>query len=282
MRRHVSESAITRLAFVTLAAIGLAAVSGCIGTPTSALERMDNAISQGEMAIDDPLVLIDTLGPIDLEVDSFGGTVRIEAVEGMVGTTIEPVRRAFLGHLRRDEAEVSLDRIDYRIELKSGALDREVLVITTSTEHPEPHFQGVDFLIRTGELGRVDVVTRRGHVWVKNNRHGVDLDTTYGDIRVVTDFPMNDPVTLVCKDGSIDYRVAPGSTGLYDLQTVGGEVYQRFTEARVVALGVDNGPSTFFGEVGDGTNPVVVRTTYGDIRVSVVEKPTDVGLVIVE
>ncbi len=281
MRRHVPESAISRLMLVVSMA-GAFALVGCVGTPTSAIERMGNALDQGEMAIDDPHVLIDTLGPIDFEVESFGGNVRIEAVPGMTGTVIEPVRRAFLGHLRRDEAEASLAQIDYRIELRDGDLDREVLVITTSTTHAEPHFQGVDFMIRTGEVGQVDVVTRRGHVWVKNNRRGLDIDTTYGDIRVVTDFPMNDVVTLVTKEGSIDYRVAPGSTGLYDLRTMGGEVYQRFTNARVVALGVENGPSVFYGEVGDGDNPVTIRTTYEDIRVSVVENPTDCGPIISE
>ncbi len=281
MRRHVSESAITRL-MLAAAVAGVSVIAGCISTPTSAIERMGNALDQGEMAIDDPHVVIDTLGPIDLEVESFGGNIRVEAVPGMVGTTVEPVRRAFLGHLRRDEAEVSLEAIDYRIELREGELDREVLVITTSTDHPEPHFQGVDFMIRTGELGRVNVVTRRGHVWIENNRGGVDIDTTYGDIRVVTDHPMNEAVTLVSKEGSIDYRVAPGSTGLYDLRTIGGEVYQRFTDARVVALGVENGPSIFYGEVGGADNPVTLRTTYADIRVSVVENPTDCGPIITE
>jgi hypothetical protein len=281
MRRHVSESAISRL-MLAVSIAGAFAVAGCVGTPTSAFERMGNAIDQGEMAVDDPHVLIDTIGPIDLKVESFGGTVRIEAVPGMTGTVIEPVRRAFLGHLRRDEAEVSLDLIDYRIELREGDLDREVLVITTSTAHPEPHFQGVDFMIRTGEVGRVDVVTRRGHVWVENNRDGLDIETTNGDIRVVTDFPMNDAVTLVTKEGSVDYRVAPGSTGLYDLRSMGGEVHQRFTNARVVALGVENGPSIFYGEVGDRDNPVTIRTTYDDIRVSVVKNPTDCGPIIPE
>jgi len=281
MRRHVSESALSRLSLAGLLS-GTLALAGCVGTPTSALERMGNAFEQGEMAIDDPHVLIDTLGIIDLEVESFGGNVRVEVVPGMSGTVVEPVRRAFLGHLRRDEAEASLDQIDYRIELREGELDREVLVLTSATTHSEPHFQGVDFMIRTGELGRVDVVTRRGHVWVENNRDGVDIDTTLGDIRVVTDFPMNDAVTLVTKEGTIDYRVAPGSTGLYDLQTMGGRIHQRFTDARVVALGVENGPSIFYGEVGDRDNPVMIRTTYADIRVAVVEKPTDCGPLIVE
>jgi hypothetical protein len=281
MRRHVSESAISRLVLAASTA-GALAVAGCIGTPTSAIERMENAVRKGEMAIDDPFVIVDTVGAIDIEVGSFGGNVRIEAVPGMTGTIVEPVRRAFLGHLRRDEADLSLGQIDYRIELRKGELDREILVISSFTTHSEPHYQGVDFMIRTGEVGRVDVVTHRGHVWIENNREGVDVETSYGDIRVVTDYPMNEAVTLLTKEGSVDYRVAPGSTGLYDLRTMGGDVHQRFAEARVTALGIENGPSTFYGEVGDGDNPVTIRTTYADIRVSVVENPTDCGPIISE
>ncbi|MEC8320633.1 MAG: DUF4097 family beta strand repeat-containing protein [Planctomycetota bacterium] len=260
----------------------LGLLGGCVGTPTSGLERMENAFVAGEMAIDDPPVMIDTRGSVDLEVVSFGGSIRIEAVEGMEGTTIEPVRRSFHGHLRRDEAETALDEIGYRIELVAGELDREVIVITTSTENGEPHFQGVDFFIRTGRLETVDIDTRRGRVWIKNNRGSVDVSTTYGDVRVVTDHPMTESITLVTKEASIDYRVGPGSTGFYDARSVGGRVYQRFTEARVTATSPENGPSVFIGDVGGGTNPVTLRTTYGDIRVSIVENPTDVGPIIVE
>ena len=68
MRPHLA-TATNRLARTTLA-VGLLALAGCISTPTSTLERMDNAISLGEMSVDDPKVLIDTVGPIDLEVDA--------------------------------------------------------------------------------------------------------------------------------------------------------------------------------------------------------------------
>lgn len=281
MRRHAPAPAPARCLGI-LAVAGALAAGGCFGTPTSAIERMDNALQKGEMSIDDPTILFDTRGEIDLQVESFGGSIRIEAVEGMVGTTVEPVRRAQLGHFRRDEAIDSLELVDYVVEVADGEMGRAVLAISTSTQHPEPHFQGVDFYIRTGELGRVDVRTDRGRVWVKNNQEGVDIQTTRGDIRVVSDHPMNDAMVMVTSEGDIDYRAAAGSTGFYDLETMGGEVYQRFTKARVVALGVENGPSTFFGEVGDGDNPVVLRTTFGDIRVAVVEQPTDVGPIIVE
>ncbi|MBC02850.1 MAG: hypothetical protein CMJ34_06055 [Phycisphaerae bacterium] len=254
---------------------------GC-STPTSSVERMSNALVRGEMAEDDARVMVDVRGVLDVVIESFAGNVRIEEVPGMEGATIEPVRRAYLGHSRRDEGEQALEDIEYRIELRKGELDRETVFITTSTAHPEDHLQGVDFFIRTGQLGGIDISTTRGHVWVKNNSGPVDIETTYGDVRVVTDHPMNDSIVLVTKDASIDYRVGPGSTGLYDLRSVGGRVYQRFTEAPITATSEENGPSIFVGEVGDGENPVILRTTYGDIRVAVVDEPTEVGPVIVE
>lgn len=264
------------------ACLATAFLAGCLGTPTSGLERMENALIGGEMAEDDARITIDSRGILDVDIESFGGNIRIEAVPGMKGTVIEPVRRSFLGHLRRDEGQIALDRIDYRIELREGDLDRETLRISSSTTHPEDHFQGVDFYIRTGELGAVEISTIRGRVWVKDNTGPVDIQTTYGDIRVVTDHPMNGEVVLMTKDASIDYRVSPGSTGLYDLRSVGGEVYQRFTNARVTATSEENGPSIFVARVGEGVNPVILRTTYGDIRVAVVENPTQVGPIIVE
>ena len=268
-------------AWILLACLTAILPVGC-STPTSGIERMRNALIEGEMAVDDSHIMVDARGMLDIMIESFSGNVRILEVPGMEGATVEPVRRAYLGHLRRDEGEAALEAIDYHIELRKGELDRETLYITTSTTHPEDHLQGVDFYIRTGKLGAVDVSTTRGRVWVKDNSGPVDIQTTYGDIRVLTNHRMNGPVILVTKDASIDYRTGPGSTGLYDLRSVGGRVYQRFTEARITATSEENGPAVFVGQVGDRENPVVLRTTYGDIRVAVVQDPTEVGPVIVE
>ena len=262
--------------------VSIAALQGCIATPTSGLERMNNAVVYGEMSIDDPEIVVATQGPVDIDIDSFGGTVVVESVPGLQNTLIEPVRRARHGHLRRDDAASSLDAMDYVVELIPGDLNRETVRIVASSSDPEEHHQGVDFRIRTADLGSVRVRTDHGRVWVKNNTSGVDVQTTHGDIRVITEHPMNDPIILVTKEGEVDYRAPKGSTGIYDLRSIGGLVYNRFTEARVISTSAENGPATFVAEVGGGLNPVLVRTTYGDIRVAVTENPTGVGPVIME
>jgi hypothetical protein len=266
-----------------IATIASASVlQGCIATPTSGLERMHNAAVYGEMSIDDPEIVVATNGPVDIDIESFGGTVVVEAVPGLENTIIEPVRRARHGHFRRDEAASSLDAMDYVVELIPGDLDRETIRIVASSSHLEEHYQGVNFRIRTANLGSVRVRTDHGRVWVMNNKGGVDVQTTHGDIRVITEHPMNDPIILVTKEGEVDYRAPKGSTGIYDLRSIGGLVYNRFTEARVISTSAENGPAIFVAEVGGGLNPVLVRTTYGDIRVAVTEFPTGVGPVIME
>ncbi|HAC08763.1 MAG TPA: hypothetical protein DCG14_03820 [Phycisphaerales bacterium] len=259
-----------------------ATLQGCIATPTSSLERMNNAVVYGQMAIDDPQIVVATDGPVDIDIESFGGTVLVEAVPGLKNTIIEPVRHANHGHLRRDEAESSLDEMDYVVELIPGDLNRETVRVVATSADLEEHFQGVDFRIRTADLGSVRVRTDHGRVWVKNNTGGVDVETTHGDIRVITDHAMNEPIILVTKEGDVDYRAPKGSTGIYDLRSIGGLVYNRFTESRVVSTSPDNDPATFIADVGGGLNPVLVRTTYGDIRVAVTEFPTGVGPIIME
>ncbi len=258
----------------------LLAMQGCVGTPTSGLERMENAIMLGEMSVDEAPIDIDTVGMIDLEVDSFGGTVRIEAVPGMTGTVVEPVLRSYHGNRRRDESMGTLDDIHYRVEMLKGELDREILVLTAWSDEDETHYQAVDFFIRTGSVGSVKVRTERGRVWVRNNHHGVDIETTEGDIRVVTTHPMTEAMTMVTKNADIDYRMPPGSGGRFDAEAIGGDVYQRFTHARVTATSPDNGQSIFVGEVGDSGSSVTLRTTYGDIRIAIVDDPIDVGPII--
>ena len=274
----VKPSASTTMLRVSICSMVLSSVlSGCVGTPTSGLERMQNAIVMGEMSIDEAPIDIDTVGMIDLDVDSFGGTVRIEAVPGMTGTVIEPVRRSFHGHTRRDESIETLDDIRYSVEMMKGELDRETLVIKAWTDEDEAHYQGIDFFIQTGSIGSVKVRTNRGRVWVKNNQDGVDIETTNGDIRVVTKYPMTGPMTMVTKTADIDYRAPAGSGGHFDIESIGGRIYQRFTHTRITATSPDNGESVFIANVGDSESPVTLRTTYGDIRVAIVDDPLDVG-----
>ncbi|MCH2160251.1 MAG: hypothetical protein MK085_00110 [Phycisphaerales bacterium] len=267
---------------VGLSALLLLSLGACAPTPTSGVERMSNAVILGEQAIDDGEIVLGITGPLDIAIDSFGGNIVLEQDPRLDATIVEPVRRANHGHLRRDHAQSTLESMDYRVTLERGDLDREVLRIRSWTDHAEKHFQGIDFRIRTPHLGAVNVRTERGRVWVRDNRGPVDISTTYGDIRVVTTYPMTGPMTMVTKEFPIDYRAGRGSTGIFDCVSKGGEVYQRFNLARVNTTSPLNGPSVFVAEVGGGENPVTLRTTYADIRVAIVEFPTENGTLILD
>ena len=257
-------------------------LAGCVGSPTSGPERMRNAIIHGEVSVDDNEIVLTTSGPININADSFAGTFRIIADPSLDATYIEPVRRSTHGHGRLDDGNASLDAINYRVNLVPGEFDTETLEIQSWTTHPETHFQGVDFRIRTPRLNAVRIVTDHGRVWVKNNTGPVSIETSYGDIRVVTDHPMTQPVTLVTKEASIDYRVPGGSSGLFHCVARHGEVYHRITAGRITSSSSTNGPTKFAAQIDFGESPVDMRTSHGDIRIAVVDNPTEVGSYIFE
>ena len=68
MQPH-SISSIRRLsplrtpAILTGLVASIATLQGCIATPTSSLERMNNAVVYGQMSIDDPQIVVATSGP---------------------------------------------------------------------------------------------------------------------------------------------------------------------------------------------------------------------------
>lgn len=267
---------------VAFACFAVTFFAGCSGTPTSGAERVGNVLLRGEVSVGDGEIVLTTSGPIDIDVDSFGGTYRIIADPSLKATYVEPVRRSTHGHLRFDDGRDSLESIDYRVNLVRGELDSETLEIQSWTNHPESHFQGVDFRIRTPSLNSVRVITKNGRVWVKDNTGPVSIETTYGDIRLLTNHPMNDPITLITKDASIDFRAPAGTTGLFHCVASSGEVYSRITEAQITSSSRTNGPTKFAAQIGHGENPIDMRTSHADIRVAIVKNPTDVGSFIIE
>ena len=255
---------------------------GCHGTPTSGIDRMENAFLRGEMSIDDPQIVLATTGAIDLELETFAGTVHVIADPSLEVTTIEPVRRSTHGHLRRDEAAETLAAIDYRVNLHPSSLNSQTLEIRAWTSHPETHFQAIDFRIMTPSLRGVTISTSRGRVWVDGFSGSAEITTTRGDIRLLSDHPVHEAVTLLNQDGSIDFRVPGGSTGLFHCVAQSGDVYHRITAASITGASITNGPSKFAARVGAGTNLIEMRTTNADIRVAIVNDPTDVGALIFE
>ncbi|MSR45228.1 MAG: hypothetical protein EXS15_07745 [Phycisphaerales bacterium] len=212
-------------------------------------------------------------GVMDIEVDSFAGNVFLHASGAGNTGTLGVVRRGTHGISRRDESEESLKEIEVTYEVQDRA-GRPTLVVIATTTHVEPWFQALDLDIELPRIGVVIVRTSRGHVIVTDFEDGVDIETTGGDVRAATNSIIHLPSTILDKEGHIDWRVPPGSSGAYEMEAVNGEVQIRVREGNWRAVDRRNDHDSNYGILNAGTNRIVLRTVDGDIQAYVGRKPT--------
>ena len=113
---------------------------------------------------------------------------------------------------------------------------------------------------------------QNGDVTLLGISGAIDIQTKDGNVRVVTPLMMNERVSIETRRGDIVYRVRGESSGIIDATAMYG----------AVALDVKEGDATILpGSTGDhlvssfngGTNPIIMRTVNGDIRIYVVADP---------
>lgn len=227
--------------------------------------------------LDDP-IYVDAPGPMSVDIVSFNGSVEIEARPDLERAVILIERLATHGYGRKWEADASLAEIFYTIDVVPGELGPS-LVIRTGTNHAEPHFQRVRLNIALPEINGVAIHTNNGDVVARHVQGPVDIVTNDGDVRVITMLPMLEPVSIINADGDIDYRVRAESTGAIDAEAERGQV-THFTRRGAMVVERSTDQDTLRATLNDGTNPIYLRTSDGDIRLSVVENPEDVGVII--
>ena len=271
----------------TLAAATLlgSALAGC-GRPRPGFERAVTTpwrTTFGGESQDSETFTIPTVGQQDVVVNLFAGDVTVHATASPPGTgleqgiaTVKITRRGMHGPSRKDDSTASLTEITATVGSEWREGDSTIVVNATTTD-PEPWLQAADVDITLPMLGSVVVRTARGHVYVTNNARGVDIETSKGDVRVVTHFPMTDPTTILNSDGDIDWRVSGKSSGIYDLESVGGLVFARCPVGKWLCTDPGNTDRRLFAHLNDGTARVIMRNVDGDIRVAVLDNPADIG-----
>ena len=253
----------------------MAGLSGCVDTSMT-VRQWWNPESWGYQAWDDDPVVIDVPRPVALDVETFSGNIEITCDPELSQATVSVTREAIHGLMRMEESRESLGEIEYTTRILPGP----VLEVRVWTIHPEPHFQRAHVDIRLPAASAVRVRTNNGRVRVLDFSGAVDIETNKGDVRLITSMPIHEPVRVVNRTGDVDYRVRSGSSGIFDCEAVGGGVAHRVTAGRhSIHKGTDH--DTLRSTLNGGGNPVVLRTTDGDIRVAVVEQPAAVGAKIV-
>lgn len=218
---------------------------------------------------------------VEVDVESVNGDVIIVADPRYKNTRVTMLPQAVNGYERGDEAKAAVTRVTAQVDKVPGDLGPRIEVRTSTTD-PEPYYIRAHVTIEAPSIEGVRVRTSRGNVMLKNVAGAIDVSTTGGNVRLMTPQPLVKPVTIVNKDGDIDYRVRGESTGYFDMATVGGIIKLRCRYGRWIAVDPGNTQDRMVASLNGGENPVVLRTVDGDIRVAVVSNPMEVGLFIVD
>lgn len=272
---------------LVLAVAAAAALTGCAPHRSlqddivSANRAVGDALSLHRFVSDDPIEL-KTTGAVAVDVDNFAGSVTVRADRKVKRTYVEVRRVVTHGLGRYEESKEALDDARWIATLEPREGGGETLVVRTDTPNPEKHFHHMEVLVVAPALDTVKIRSTNGDVTVIENQGSVDIETTRGDVRMMTPWPMTGPMTIITSEGSIDYRIRGESKGVFDCETRGGEVKQRCEYGKWVALDRHNDHDRFLAVLNNGTNPVVLRTSEDNIRVSVIANPTAVGAFIVD
>lgn len=257
---------ITFLLILTLIMVA----SGCEGPNKRPWLSFDPNDWANRAIVDEPIVL-EASGPLEVDVELFGGTVHIQGDPSLAQPRVTFVREGVHGHGRAEEAKQSLQDIQTSVEVIPGELG-QTLRVRSQTSNAEPHFQRSHVFIEAPEIDGVKVRTTNGQVRVKNIRGRVDITTTEAKVYVATNQPMNRPVTIVNRNGEIEFRVRAESQGIIDAQTVNGRAHG-FARYGKLILGPECRNDIFKATLNEGRNPITLRTVNADIYVAVVHNP---------
>ena len=263
---------------VALVIFGLLLLSGCEGRFSSSRGFFNiEERFMGQSSTDIPLELA-VIGPVGIEVESFGGDVIINVNEKLTAARVTITRVAIHGAGRKEEAEASLPEIDYLVEVVPGDLG-QVLRVRTFTTHAEPHFQRADVHIELPSVDGVYVRTERGDVVAKNIEGVVDISISQGDVRIMTNHAMKRSVTIVNSEGDIEYRIRGESTGVFDCDASGGRV-EHVVKYGLFRIAPNRRRGKLQAALNNGDNLIDLRTQDGNIYIAVVSDPTDVGILL--
>lgn len=216
------------------------------------------------------LVLPEGIQKLAVDVENFRGVVELRGDRGQEGKAL--VRAQVVTAWDADEA--ALEVVDENVSV-DVIVDEEQPGLAVLRVRTSNSIDGYDHAVRLYiETPRVDgtrIRNQGGYVEVVGVRGATHIENRFGMIELRTDHPVKENVTLLNTDGPIMARLAEGSTGIFDLETLEGQASMRISAGDLGST--RSGLNMFHTVLDSGTNTVLARTNVGDITVAVTENP---------
>ena len=250
----------------------------------SSTERLTNRLLNNSMdgiagAVDKPINLTfeDELGILDVEIKNLSGDVIVRGkpkeATGETTVRIEPRIEIRSGL----DSKMKLEELKWKAHIDKNNYGGRTLFIEIEHIDPNAWFIGCDIEVDTARLGAVKIDTKRGKIIVDNNRGAVTLNTIRGEIRVRTPWPITKPCCLVTAQADIIWTTRGEGSGEFDCETIEGTIHSYCRYGRWISVDKRNDMNSLHATLNGGTNPIVMRTVDGDIRITIVEDPHATG-----
>lgn len=206
-------------------------------------------------------------GPVSIDVKSFAGDVTVVA-DPAISDAVITVEQRDIGN---DVTQTPVSRINWSANVNMGSIG-EVLSVVAASEDDALRSLRADMTIRTPVIHDVSIRTQQGNVTVIGTSGSLTIQTSDGDVRVVTPHAINQKVTIENRRGDIVYRVTGESSGIVDATAMNGAASLDVRQGEATILPGTTGDH-LVASFNDGLNPIIMRTVEGDIRLYVLENP---------
>ena len=221
---------------------------------------------------------LDLEGPVAVKVNCFAGDVTIRGIGQRRGEHphVAVTRESSHGIRRYDKASEAMDSISW-----SARMDRNdrgpVLIVDVVSTAPSTAGVRADVIVDVPIIDGLSVHTTKGDISVDEVSGPVELITTDGSVELLSDQALRGPLKILTSEGDVNVRLQAGTSGELDFMAKHGRVglYVRAGQMRVKP-GTSNDACR--GQLGDSTEPFVIRTTHGVIRFTVKHNPKPHGI----
>ncbi|MGP1346707.1 MAG: hypothetical protein ACTS3F_08585 [Phycisphaerales bacterium] len=208
-----------------------------------------------------------------LDIENFNGSISVRAdSEAQDTLNIESLK--FVDKAAdRDASESTLSAITVAAEIESDGPLAVLRVRSISTAADDAPDHGTNLTIHMPRADGVRIHNSGGHVSIIDAGGTVDINNVGGSIEFATTRRMTESVTLITHNGEVYYQVPLTSTGDFDMLTLEGRTTVK--DRGTVIENTYAGPGTLQFVLNDGDNPVVMRSNRGNVRVWVMDNPTE-------